>query len=226
MPAILKESLPNLLASLLYSQSYARIGVTVGSSPPGLIVCSTPNRLTVCAWFGPWPHSLDSLAYMRPLASWSLPLDSSGVFGLVGVCITNPYRIPCPPCERAWCIWFGPHAAYQSLPHSTCKTTWFLVWSGRPLPGVTIHYHASVLSLHRSATFTIHHLRPDTQTDTHIEHTRIEHSTEWHTSYQSEYSGRGGTAQHSRHSTNHTGWSARRHTPHGSSALERKKRKT
>jgi hypothetical protein len=60
MPAILKESLPNLLASLLYSQSYARIGVTVGSSPPGLIVSSTPNRLTVCAWFGPWPHSLDS----------------------------------------------------------------------------------------------------------------------------------------------------------------------
>jgi hypothetical protein len=170
MPAILKESLPNLLASLLYSQSYARIGVTVGSSPPGLIVCSTPNRLTVCAWFGPWPHSLDSLAYMRPLASWSLPLNSSGVFGLVSECITNPYRILCPVCERAWCIWFGPHAAYQSLPHSTCKTTWFLVWSGRPLPGVTIDYHASILSLHRFLTFTSHHLRPDTQTDTHRTH--------------------------------------------------------
>jgi len=138
-------------------------------SPPGLIVSSTPNRLTVCAWFGPWPHSLDSLcslAYKRPLASWSLPLNSSGVFGRVGVCITNPYRILCPPCERAWCIWFGPHAAYQSLPHSTCKTTWFLVWSGRPLPGVTIDYHASILSLHRSATFTSPHLRGDTHEHT------------------------------------------------------------
>ena len=150
-------------------------------SPPGLIVSSTPNRRTVCIWFGLRPHSLDSLcslAYMRPLASWSLPLNSSGVFGLVCECITNPYRILCPPCERAWCIWFGPHAAYQSLPHSTCKTTWFLVWSGRPLPTVTIHYHASILSLHRSLTFTIHHLRPDTQTDTHCEHTHVEHSTE------------------------------------------------
>ena len=135
-------------------------------SPPGLIVSSTPNRLTVCAWFGPRPHSLDSLAYMRPLASWSLPLNSSGVSGLVCECITNPYRILCPPCERAWCIWFGQPATYQSLPHSTCKTTWFLVWSGRPLPGVTIHYHASVLSLHRSATFTIHHLRGDTHEHT------------------------------------------------------------
>jgi hypothetical protein len=146
---------------------------------------------------------------------------------LVGVCITNPYRIPCPLCERAWCIRFGPPATYQSLPHSTCKTHWFLVWSGRPLPGVTIHYHASVLSLHRSATFTIHHLRPDTQTDTHIEHTRIEHSTEWHTSYQSEYSGTA-LAQHSTVGTARTIRGGRHsHTPpHGSSALERKKRKT
>ena len=169
MPAILKESLPNLLASPLYSQSYPVCDVVVGSSPPGLIVRSTPNSRTVCIWFGLRPHSLDSqcsLAYMRPLASWSLPLDSSGVSGLVGECITNPYRILCPPCERAWCIWFGPHAAYQSLPHSTCKTTWFLVWSGRPLPTVTIHYHASIVSLRRFLTFTIHHLRGDTHEHT------------------------------------------------------------
>ena len=103
-----------------------------------------------------------------------------GVFGLVCECITNPYRIPCSLCERAWCFRFGPHAAYQSLPASTCKGHWFLVWSWRPLPRLTIRYHASVLSLRRSATFTIHHLlRPDTQTDTHIEHTRIEHSRTW-----------------------------------------------
>ena len=172
MPAILKESLPNLLASQLYSQSYASIGVTMGSSPPGLIVRSTPNRLTVCAWFGPGPHSLDSLysqgslAYMRPLASYPTAvvesLNSSGVSGLMGVCITNPYRILCPPCERAWCIWFGPHAAYQSLPASTCKGHWILVWSGRRLPGVTMRYHASIVSRHRSAAFTSHHLRGDT----------------------------------------------------------------
>ena len=99
---------------------------------------------------------------------------------MVCECITNPYRIPCSLCERAWCFRFGPHAAYQSLPASTCKGHWFLVWSGRPLPRLTIRYHASVLSLRRSATFTIHHLlRPDTQTDTHIEHTRIEHSKTW-----------------------------------------------
>ena len=62
MPAILKESLPNLLASPVYSQSYAPIEVTVGSRPPGLIVWSTPNSRTVCVWFGLRPHSLDSLA--------------------------------------------------------------------------------------------------------------------------------------------------------------------
>jgi hypothetical protein len=145
-------------------------------SPPGLIVSSTPNRLTVCAWFGPWPHSLDSLAYMRPLASWSLTVNSSGVSGLVGVCITNPYRIPCPVCERAWCIWFGPPATYQSLPASTCKGHWILVRSAAALPVVTMRYHVSILSLHRPLTFTNHHLRPDTHTDTHMEHTHIEHS--------------------------------------------------
>ena len=191
---------------------------------------STPNSVTVCAWFGPGPHSLDSLAYMRPLASWSLPLNSSGVSGLMGVCITNPYRIPCPPCERAWCIWFGQPATYQSLPHSTCKSHWFLVWSGRPLPTVTIHYHASILSLHRSLTFTSHHLRPDTQTDTHCEHTRIEHSRTWaHLIKVSSVAQRWhGTAQHSTVGTARTIRSGRHsHTPpHTPSALKRKKEKT
>jgi len=139
-------------------------------SPPGLIVSSTPNRLTVCIWFGPRPHSLDSLAYMRPLASWSILSSFDWCIRFGRNSITNPYRILCPVCERAWCIWFGQPATYQSLPHSTCKTHWFLVWSGRPLPGVTIHYHASILSLHRFLTFTSHHLRPDTQTDTHRTH--------------------------------------------------------
>ena len=130
---------------------------------------STPNRRTVCAWFGPWPHSLDSqcsLAYMRPLASWSILANLTWCIRFGHNSITNPYRILCPPCERAWCIRFGHSATYQSLPHSTCKTTWFLVWSGRPLPDVTIRYHASIVSLRRSLTFTIHHLRGDTHTNT------------------------------------------------------------
>ena len=137
---------------------------------------STPNSVTVCAWFGPGPHSLDSLysqgslAYMRPLASYPTAvvesLNSSGVSGLMGVCITNPYRILCPPCERAWCKRFGPPATYQSLPASTCKEGWILVWSGRPLPTVTMRYHAPLLSLHRFLTFTIHHLRGDTHEHT------------------------------------------------------------
>ena len=149
---------------------------------------STRDRRTVCIWFGPRPHSLDSHPTHNAHSHIS---DHSrlGVFGRMCECITNPYRILCPPCETGWCFRSGPRATYHRLPHSTCKEHWFLVWSGRPLPTVTIHYHASDLSLRRSATFTIHHLRPDTQTDTHIEHTRIEHSTEWHTSYQSEYSG-------------------------------------
>ena len=42
MPAILRNSLPNLFASLLYSQSYASIEVGEGSRPPGLIVRLLP----------------------------------------------------------------------------------------------------------------------------------------------------------------------------------------
>jgi hypothetical protein len=149
-------------------------------------VRSTPNRRTVCIWFGLRPHSLDShpthKTHEHPALQqyWGPHISdhSSGVFGLVCECITNPYRILCPRCERAWCIWFGPPATYQSLPASTCKEGWILVWWARPLPGVTMRYHVAILSLHRPLTFTSHHLRPDTQTDTHMEHTRIEHSTE------------------------------------------------
>jgi hypothetical protein len=143
-------------------------------SPPGLIVRSTPNRRTVCIWFGLRPHSLDShpthKTHEHPALQqyWGPHISdhSSGVFGLVCECITNPYRILCPWCERAWCIWFGPPATYQSLPASTCKEGWILVWWARPLPGVTMRYHVSDLSLHRSATFTSHHLRGDTHEHT------------------------------------------------------------
>ena len=136
----------------------------------------------------------------------------------MGVCITNPYRILCPPCERAWCIWFGPRAAYHRLPASTCKTHWILVWSGRPLPTVTIHYHASILSLHRFLTFTGHHLRL-THRQTHIEHTGIEHSKTWaHSTKVSSVAQR----WHSTHSTDHTGWLACRHMTEG---VGKKKRK-
>ena len=92
--------------------------------------------------------------------------DYSGVFGLVGVCITNPYRIPCSVCERAWCIRFGQPATYQSLPASTCKGHWILVRSAAALPSVTMRYHASILGLHRPLTFTSHHLRGDTHEHT------------------------------------------------------------
>ena len=149
----------------MYSQSYPVCDVVVGSSPPGLIVRSTPNSRTVCIWFGLRPHSLDSqcsLAYMRPLASWSILSSFDWCIRFGHNSITNPYRIPCSLCERAWCIWFGPPATYHRLPASTCKEGWILVRSGRRLPGVTIHYHASLLSLHRFLTFTSHHLRGDT----------------------------------------------------------------
>jgi len=43
MPAILRKSLPNLFASIQYSQSLATVDVVVGSRPPGLIVWSTPD---------------------------------------------------------------------------------------------------------------------------------------------------------------------------------------
>ena len=75
-------------------------------------------------------------------------------------------RRVCSLCETHWCFWFGCPAAYQSLPASTCKTHWFLVRWGRPLPTVTIDYHASDLSLHRFLTFTSHHLRGDTHEHT------------------------------------------------------------
>ena len=62
MPAILRNSLPNRVASHSIIGRCTPFGRVVGSRPPGLIVRSTPNRRTVCAWFGPRPHSLDSLA--------------------------------------------------------------------------------------------------------------------------------------------------------------------
>ena len=113
MPAILKESLPNLLASPLYSQSYAPIEVTVGTRPPGLIVSSTPNRRTVCAWFGPWPHSLDSLC---SLASCSILANLT------------------------WCVGFGRCVHYQSLPDpvpSVRTGLVHMVWSAGHLPILT-----------------------------------------------------------------------------------------
>ena len=30
---------------------------------------------------------------------------------------TKPYRILCPPCESAWCVWLGQGSAYQALPY-------------------------------------------------------------------------------------------------------------
>jgi len=138
---------------------------------------------------------------------------------------TNPYRIPCSLCETAWCFWFGDPATYHRLPHGTCTLGWILVWSSAALPRLTMRYHACLLSLHRSATFTSHHLRPDTHTDTHREHTRIEHSKTWAHYIKVSSVAQHSTAQHSRHSTNHMGWLARRHTPHGSSACKKKKKK-
>ena len=139
-------------------------------------MCPTPNSVTVCIWFGLRPHSLyshGSLAYMRPLASYPTAVLESAYCPTIKVCLVwSVCALPiltgmvCSPCERTWCIWFGPLAAYQSLPASTCKGHWILVRSGRPLPRLTIHYHASILSLHRPLTFTSHHLRGDTHEHT------------------------------------------------------------
>ena len=146
-----------------------------GSRPPGLIVCPTPNSATVYTWFGLRPHSLyslDPLAYKRPLASYPTAVLESAYSPTIRVCLVwSVCALPiltgrvCSVCERAWCIRFGQPATYQSLPASTCKEHWILVRSGRPLPRLTIHYHASILGLHRFLTFTIHHLRGDTQKD-------------------------------------------------------------
>ena len=132
MPAILRNSLPNLLASHTVSGQSLPFGVVVGSrpgGPPWCMVATACGSATLCHVVGGSTIRCFAPPPLDSLASWSILSNYSGVFGLVLDVFTNPYQILCPPCERAWCIRFGPHATYQSLPHSTCKTTWFLVWS-------------------------------------------------------------------------------------------------
>ena len=133
MPAILKESLPNSLASILYSQSYAPIGVGEGSRPwwpPLCMVLAACGSATLCHVVGGStircfaPPPLDSLAYMRPLASWSI-LSSSD-----------------------WCIRFGRCVHYQSLPDPMLTVrNWMvlLVWLPGGLPSLTTrHMHSGL----------------------------------------------------------------------------------
>jgi len=148
MPAILRNSLPNRVASTLYSQSYAPIGVGEGSrpwSPPLCMVLAACGSATLChvvggstiRCFAPPPYSLGSL--------WPSVLDAVRFPDSVPA-VTNAYRIPCSLCETGWCFWFGPPATYHRLPHGTCTTHWILVWSSAALPVVTMRYHARLLS--------------------------------------------------------------------------------
>ena len=112
------------------------------------------------------PPPLDSLAYMRPLASWSLTVDSSGVSDV----FTNPYQTGVLTV-RNWMVllvwWGGP------LPILTTRHMQDPLVFGQVLRGITTTYHALPCLrseyLHRFLTFTSHHLRPDTHTDTHID---------------------------------------------------------
>ena len=165
MPAILRNSLPNRVASpcnIASHGSCAMVG-SVGQACRSGTRCRADHSVAS----PPPPYSLGSL-WPSVLAAVRFP-DSVPA-------VTNAYRIPCSLCETGWCFWFGDPATYQSLPHGTCTLGWILVRWRRPLPRLTIHYHACLLGLHRFLTFTSHHLRPDTHTDTHREHTHIEHS--------------------------------------------------
>ena len=111
-----------------------------------------------------------------------LPYSSRGVSELVW-CVGSGVWVhyqslpdPVPTVRTGLVLEVWTPATYQSLPASTCKGHWILVRSAAALPVVTMRYHVSILSLHRPLTFTNHHLRPDTHTDTHMEHTHIEHS--------------------------------------------------
>ena len=155
MPAILRNSLPNRVASpcnILSFGSCAMVG-SVGQACRSGTLCRADHSVAS----PPPPYSLGSL--------WPSVLDAVRFPDSVPA-VTNAYRIPCSLCETGWCFWFGDPATYQSLPHGTCKEHWFLVRSSAALPVVTMRYHRSDLSLHRFLTFTSHHLRPDTHRHT------------------------------------------------------------
>ncbi len=162
MPAILRNSLPNRVASpcnILSFGSCAMVGSVEQACRSGTL-CRADHSVAS----PPPPYSLGSL-WPSVLAAVRFP-DSVPA-------VTNAYRIPCSPCETTWCFWSGRQARYHRLPHGTCTLGWILVWSSAALPVVTMRYHAPILS--RSTG-----LRPlptttsgPTHTQTHTESTLV-----------------------------------------------------
>ena len=122
----------------------------VHGSAPGLTHCTHLTHSLIC------DHSHPDLYCTLPL----------GVFGRVLYVFTNPYRTGVLTVRNplVLLVWTPCHLPILTSRHM--QEHWILVWSGRPLPTLTIHYHASILGLHRFLTFTIHHLRGDTHEHT------------------------------------------------------------
>ena len=127
-----------------------------------LLRLTISHRMNRTPWWGRWSRHVDLEQYAVRTIRWLRHLHLGhcahsrpdlycplllGVSGLVAIALPILTRRVCSLCETHWCFWFGCPAAYHRLPHNTCKAHWFLVRWGRPLPTVTIDYHASLLSL-------------------------------------------------------------------------------
>ena len=121
------------------------------------LLCRTVQLISLCVYLTPRP-----VMFGNSVREWCTLRSGS----------TTPYQIQCPPCERGWCFWRGGQARYQSLPHGTCKEHWILVWSGPPLPDLTMSPFWVSTGLGPLPATT----SGPTHTDTHTEHTRIEYS--------------------------------------------------